>query len=44
MSYIDENLLPEERVVYRAALHWIVFAHALLVMVAGVAPSPYVPA
>ena len=37
MSYIDENLLPEERVVYRAALHWIVFAHALLVMVAGVA-------
>jgi len=37
VSYIDENLLPEERVVYRAALHWIVFAHALLVMVAGVA-------
>ena len=35
MSYIDENLLPDERVVYRAELHWIVFARAILVLVAG---------
>lgn len=35
MSYIDENLLPDEHVVYRAALHWIIFARAILVLVAG---------
>lgn len=35
MSYIDENLLPDEHVVYRAALHWIIFARAALVLAAG---------
>ena len=35
MSYIDENLLPDEHVVYRAALHWIIFARAILVLVGG---------
>ena len=35
MSYIDENLLPDEHVVYRAELHWIIFARAILVLVAG---------
>ena len=35
MSYIDENLLPDEHVVYRAALHWIIFARTILVLVAG---------
>ena len=35
MSYIDDNLLPDEHVVYRADLHWIIFARAILVLVAG---------
>jgi len=35
VSYIDENLLPDEHVVYRAALHWIIFARTILVLVAG---------
>ena len=35
MSYIDENLLPDEHVVCRAELHWIIFARAILVLVVG---------
>jgi uncharacterized membrane protein YdbT with pleckstrin-like domain len=35
VSYIDENLLPDEHVVYRADLHWIIFARAILVLVVG---------
>ncbi len=37
MSYIDETLLPDEHVVYRTTLHWIIFARAGLVLIAGVA-------
>ena len=29
MSYIDNNLLTDERVVYRAHLHWIIFARPI---------------
>lgn len=36
MSYIDENLLPDEHVVYRAQLHKIIFARAALVLIVGV--------
>jgi len=25
MSYIDSNLLPDEQVVYRSQLHWVIF-------------------
>ena len=35
MSYLDENLLPDEHVVYRAELHWIIFVRAILVLVVG---------
>lgn len=35
VSYIDENLLPDEHVVYRARLHTIIFARAALVLIAG---------
>jgi uncharacterized membrane protein YdbT with pleckstrin-like domain len=35
VSYIDENLFPDEHVVHRAELHWILFARAILVLVAG---------
>lgn len=37
MSYIDKNLLPDERVVYRARLHWITFARPVVVLVLGLA-------
>ena len=37
MSYIDETLLPDEHVVYRTRLHWIIFARAALALLAGVA-------
>jgi hypothetical protein len=36
VSYIDETLLPDEHVVYRTALHWIVFARPVLVLIGGV--------
>ena len=37
MSYIDETLLPDEHVVYRTALHRIIFARPVLVLIVGVA-------
>lgn len=36
VSYIDESLLADEHVVYRAQLHAIIFARAVLVLVVGV--------
>ena len=30
MSYVDKNLLPQETVVYRTRLHWIVYVPAML--------------
>ena len=43
MSYIDHTLLPGERVVYRASLHWIGFARPALVLVLGVVVLFLVP-
>jgi uncharacterized membrane protein YdbT with pleckstrin-like domain len=37
MSYLDENLLDGERIVYRAHLHWTIFGSAILVVLLGVA-------
>lgn len=41
MSYVDDHLLPGERVVYRAHLHWVAFRWSLfllaLAIVVGVA-------
>jgi uncharacterized membrane protein YdbT with pleckstrin-like domain len=31
MSYIDANLLPDERIVYRMRLHWLLFLPSVLV-------------
>ena len=36
MSYIDETLLADEHVVYRTALHWIIFGRAVVVLIAGI--------
>jgi len=43
VSYIDETLLPDEHVVYRTALHWIIFARGALVLVTGMAVLVAVP-
>ena len=37
MGYIESNLLPNESVVQRAHLHWIVFLKAAAVVVVGLA-------
>jgi len=37
VSYIDETLLADEHVVYRTALHWIIFARAIAVLIVGIA-------
>jgi uncharacterized membrane protein YdbT with pleckstrin-like domain len=36
MSYVDDNLLTDEAVIYRGRLHWIVFAAPALLTVVGV--------
>lgn len=36
MGYIDANLLPDETVVHRAKLHWLIFAKAVLVVILGI--------
>ena len=36
MSYIDQTLLADEHVVYRTALHWIIFGRAVVVLIAGI--------
>ena len=36
MSYIDQTLLADEHVVYRTALHWIIFGRAVAVLIAGI--------
>jgi uncharacterized membrane protein YdbT with pleckstrin-like domain len=35
VSYIDQTLLADERVVYRTALHWIIFVRGVLVLLVG---------
>lgn len=35
VAYIESNLLPDERVVYRAKLHWVIFGKPLLLIVLG---------
>jgi len=37
MSYLDDHLLRDERIVYRARLHWTIFIHAILVVLLGIA-------
>lgn len=37
MAYVDENLLPGERVVYRARLHRIIYAPSIAIAIVGAA-------
>ncbi len=36
MSYIEDNLMTGERVIYQATVHWIVFVHPILVLLVGI--------
>src|SRR5208282_5276117 len=38
MSYIDANLLPDERVVYRTRLHWLLFLSPVIFILAVLLP------
>ena len=37
MGYVDRNLLPEEHVVYRTRLHWLVYVMPIVIMLIGIA-------
>ena len=39
MSYVDSNLMPGERVVYRGAVHWIVYLFPVAIVGFGIAWS-----
>ena len=35
MGYVERHLLPDERVLYKTRLHWVLYLKALLVTLAG---------
>lgn len=37
MGYVESHLLPDEQIVHRARLHWLIYAKAVLVIMAGIA-------
>jgi uncharacterized membrane protein YdbT with pleckstrin-like domain len=37
MGYVDNNLLPNEQVTYRARLHWIIYLLPVCVLIAAIA-------
>jgi uncharacterized membrane protein YdbT with pleckstrin-like domain len=39
MGYVERHLLPNERVLYKTRLHWILFARSVLVTLAGLAAT-----
>jgi uncharacterized membrane protein YdbT with pleckstrin-like domain len=39
VGYVERHLLPNERVVYKTRLHWILFARPVLVTLLGFAPT-----
>jgi uncharacterized membrane protein YdbT with pleckstrin-like domain len=36
MSYIEQNLLPGEQIVYRTKLHWVIFISSAFFLFAGI--------
>lgn len=36
MSYLDDHLLPDEHIVHRAHLHWIIFGSSILCLTLGI--------
>ncbi len=39
MGYVERHLLPDERVLYRTRVHWVVFARPATIVVAGLAAT-----
>ena len=37
MGYVERHLLPNERVIYKTRLHWVLFARPALVTLLGIA-------
>ena len=37
MSYVKDNLMPGEEIMYRAHLHWVIYLRAMLLALLGVA-------
>lgn len=35
VGYIESNLLPDEEIIHRARMHWLIFAKAALMLIAG---------
>jgi hypothetical protein len=35
VSYIESNLLPDEKIIYRAGLHWIIFWKSCALVIPG---------
>jgi uncharacterized membrane protein YdbT with pleckstrin-like domain len=44
MSYVESNLLPNERVTYWAKLHWIIFTTPVLLLLIAIALAILFPA
>jgi uncharacterized membrane protein YdbT with pleckstrin-like domain len=36
-SYVDSNLMPGERVIYRGAVHWIIYLFPVAILAFGIA-------
>ncbi|HEX9443995.1 MAG TPA: PH domain-containing protein [Candidatus Binatia bacterium] len=37
MSYLESTLLPDETIVYRVRLHWIIFLKSIFIILVGIA-------
>ena len=35
MGYIESNLLPDEKIIYKARLHWIIFWKSCALIILG---------
>lgn len=35
MAYVEKILLPDERIIYAATLHWVLYLHGLIVTIAA---------
>ena len=43
MSYLESTLLPDETIVYRVRLHWIIFLKSIVIIIIGTALLAFYP-
>jgi len=41
MSYVDKNLMADERIIFRTQLNWSLYIKGVLFIIAGMAVSGY---